>query len=112
MHQQGTRLAFSVEDDGVGLAKADERRKPGIGLSNLRARLDALYGGQQKVELIQRPEGGVAVYIEIPLRQMELGAGARSDHSLAGKLDESSEAQFIREASESRADEEFIPRPG
>ena len=62
------RLTVRIEDNGVGLCEAEDKVKTGIGLSNLRARLEALYGDHQKVELFSRPEGGVAVEIEIPLR--------------------------------------------
>ena len=40
----------------------------GIGLSNLRARLEALYGPSYKLELKSRPSRGVAVLVEIPWR--------------------------------------------
>ena len=77
--QQDSRLALSVEDDGVGLSQAvPMERKPGIGLSNLRARLQALYGESQKLELVARPQGGVAVRVEIPWRPAPLeGSGRR-----------------------------------
>ncbi|MGH7968888.1 MAG: sensor histidine kinase [Limisphaerales bacterium] len=46
------------------------RQKPGtgIGLANLRARLETLYGADQCLELSSRPEGGVVVRIELPWR--------------------------------------------
>jgi anti-sigma regulatory factor (Ser/Thr protein kinase) len=88
-------LVLTVEDDGVGLdsGKVDSRSSDnsvelrpdfqaanrnavmkgalsregtGIGLSNLRERLQALYGIHQKVELTPRPTGGVIVHVEIP----------------------------------------------
>jgi two-component sensor histidine kinase len=40
----------------------------GIGLTNLRARLETLYGRNQTLELESRPERGVRVRIEIPWR--------------------------------------------
>ena len=61
----GEKLSLSVEDDGVGLG-AEVR--DGVGLSNLRARLEALYGADQQMHVRARPQGGVAVRIEIPLR--------------------------------------------
>jgi two-component sensor histidine kinase len=65
------QLTLTVEDNGAGLAKTGEdRHGTGIGLSNLRARLQALYGNRQKVELGSRPEGGVTVRIEIPAREI------------------------------------------
>lgn len=76
------RLALAVEDDGVGLKGKDALRvetangEPGarqgtgqgIGLSNLRARLQALYGANQSLEVLERTGGGVSVRIEIPWR--------------------------------------------
>jgi two-component sensor histidine kinase len=38
----------------------------GIGLTNLRARLETLYGREQALELTPRPERGVIVRIELP----------------------------------------------
>jgi sensor histidine kinase YesM len=38
----------------------------GIGLTNLQARLEALYGRDQALELTSRPERGVIVHIELP----------------------------------------------
>lgn len=85
----GGSLVLTVEDDGVGLVghPADSgdagthagphpelptlagnpaRTGTGIGLDNLRNRLHALYGAQQKLELSQRAAGGVVVRVEIP----------------------------------------------
>ena len=64
------RLLFTVEDNGAGLAMEEQQRKTGTGLSNLRARLEALYGRDQKIEVVSRAEGGVAVRLEIPLRHV------------------------------------------
>jgi two-component sensor histidine kinase len=92
------KLVLSVEDDGVGLASgsadsggsenpagfhpslpASARSSTtsivvatagtGIGLSNLRERLQALYGARQKLELTPRATGGVIVRVEIPWRR-------------------------------------------
>jgi len=65
---QNDRLTIRVEDNGVGLSPSANKQKPGLGLSNLRERLQALYGDSQKMEFHSRPEGGVVVEIEIPLR--------------------------------------------
>jgi two-component sensor histidine kinase len=73
--RQDKTLIVTVEDDGVGLATsnnwtASERlcNGTGIGLANLKARLQTLYGSDQKLELVPRSEGGVAVLIRIPWR--------------------------------------------
>jgi sensor histidine kinase YesM len=91
------KLVMTVEDDGVGLPKKalDVATSPpiaeepttslltpnesrlnrvvptngtGIGLTNLRARLETLYGRNQTLELESRPQRGVIVRIEIPWR--------------------------------------------
>lgn len=88
-------LVLTVEDDGVGLivgpgdsgssessggrhaGLSTPARSPatsvvmasggtGIGLANLRDRLQALYGVRQKLELTPRAAGGVVVRVEIP----------------------------------------------
>ena len=59
----GGRLLLSVEDDGPGMIDRTE----GIGLSNTRARLSALYGGRQRCEISAREGGGARVALELPL---------------------------------------------
>ena len=59
----GGRLRLSVEDDGPGMIDRIE----GIGLSNTRARLSALYGGRQRCEISAREGGGARVALELPL---------------------------------------------
>lgn len=77
-------LVLAVEDSGAGLASGNAdsggpehraglypslaRAGTGIGLSNLRERLQALYGARQKLELTPRLAGGVIARIEIPWR--------------------------------------------
>ena len=59
-------LRLVVEDDGPGLSP--EAQGEGIGLRNLRARLEQLYGERQRLAIADRPGGGVAVEITIPWR--------------------------------------------
>ena len=96
--RQDGKLVVTVEDDGVGLGSAPidvrelktaapqavtsasrivanstpsapvPKAGTGIGLANLRARLESLYGSCQRLELVPRPEAGVSVVIEIPWR--------------------------------------------
>jgi LytS/YehU family sensor histidine kinase len=67
--RDGDRLSLVVRDDGVGLGSGDGAPRQGIGLANVRARLQRLYGGAERLELFPRPEGGVEARVEIPLRE-------------------------------------------
>jgi len=78
--RQDGRLVLTVEDDGVGLPAGDpeaggagdsalpgpKTSGTGIGLANLRDRLQALYGDRQRFEVRPRAGGGVVVRLEIP----------------------------------------------
>ena len=63
----GERLLLEVCDDGVGLAE-DSAELCGMGLANVRARLDQLYGSEHRFDISDREDGeGVVASIEIPL---------------------------------------------
>jgi two-component sensor histidine kinase len=65
-------LALTVEDDGIGLTPNHNgngngaNAGNGIGLSNLRTRLETLYGSRQTIQLEPRAYHGVVVKIELP----------------------------------------------
>ena len=63
--REGERLWLSVEDDGVGISP-DGPTREGIGLSNTRARLAALYPDEHEFRIEPRPEGGTRVLIRMP----------------------------------------------
>ncbi len=71
---QAKRLKLIVEDNGTGLSggRKGDGDGVGIGLKNLKARLETLYGPEHRLEFEPSPEGGVVVSVEIPLRR---GAG-------------------------------------
>lgn len=58
------RLLLEVEDDGVGLREGE--MGSGVGLRNIRQRLQGLYGGLAGFDLRSRPEGGVLAYLHWP----------------------------------------------
>ena len=69
-------LHLEVRDDGRGVdrdSQATTRR--GVGLTNIRSRLEQLYDGQHRFELENLPEAGVVARIMLPFRRAEKGAG-------------------------------------
>jgi sensor histidine kinase YesM len=62
-HPRGDQLAVSVADNGRGLAGAIGK---GVGLTNLRERLRALYTERGRFTLEERSTGGAQATIEIP----------------------------------------------
>ena len=63
----GGRLQLLVRDDGPG-ASDDDGARPGIGLTNTRARLARLYGRDFALEVGNLPEGGMQARIELPFQ--------------------------------------------
>ena len=61
------RLVLEVEDNGGGLVQ-EMKPAEGIGLSNTRARLQQLYGEQQRLDFKAGSGGGLTVQIEMPFR--------------------------------------------
>lgn len=66
---EGGRLRLAVEDNGPGLATDGSAPARGVGLSNTAERLRHLYGDAHRLELANRPEGGLRVLVEVPLRR-------------------------------------------
>ena len=65
VRQRDQSIRITVCDDGPGMP---EQLKEGVGISNTRARLEQLYGASQRFVYANRPEGGVCVTLEFPLR--------------------------------------------
>ena len=59
------KLVITVRDDGAGLRAG---WKPGLGLRNVRSRLEQLYNGGHVMQLTDDPRGGTVVTVEIPFR--------------------------------------------
>ena len=75
------RLLVEVEDDGVGMAPERNRPSPvsglvrpgaGIGMRNVRERMEVLYGSEASVEIVSRPGRGTKVTLMMPI--LEAGA--------------------------------------
>ncbi len=70
---QGAKMVVEVEDDGVGMAEGRVRevgfpsRGAGIGMRNVRERLEVLYGNSARFEVFSRPGRGTRVTLEIPM---------------------------------------------
>lgn len=71
----GDRLVVDVEDDGVGLAPERDVHMPdsglvrkgmGIGMRNVRERLEVLYGGAARMQVESRPGRGTRVTLDMP----------------------------------------------
>jgi len=63
-------VLIEVADDGVGMgnrpASALSRAGAGIGMKNVRERLEVLYGNQARFTVVSNPGRGTLVSIEIP----------------------------------------------
>jgi len=78
----GQNLRITVSDTGPGLQSggADNRFaaydggetvSTGVGLANIRDRLAQAYGERHRFEIVEPPEGGFAVVIELPFERRE-----------------------------------------
>lgn len=65
---QDSQLRISVSNDGPALAPGWETASTGVGVTNVRARLKALYGDAASFVMNTRSLGGVEVAITVPLR--------------------------------------------
>jgi len=70
--REGDHLVLQVEDNGPGFTRQpDGQFKRGIGLSNIEARLQKLYGKKYRFEVGNAPGGGALVKIVIPFIKSE-----------------------------------------
>lgn len=66
----GRSLELEVRDDGPGVERDDRvRTRRGVGLSNIRSRLEQLYQTDHRFELDNHSDKGVVVRITLPLRR-------------------------------------------
>jgi len=73
---EGDRLVIEVEDDGVGMEPGGATESPvsglvregsGIGMKNVKERMEVLYGDSAQVELVSRPGRGTRVRLVMPV---------------------------------------------
>jgi len=81
---QGEMLIVEVEDDGVGIVLKPEsalrRQGAGIGMQNVRERLEVLYGSRARFTVVSRPGRGTLVSIEVPAETVP-EANLRQDYA-------------------------------
>lgn len=71
----GDRLAIAIADDGVGGGfYSDPNFEEGIGLKNVRGRLEQMYGREHTFELTSTPGVGTRIEIRVPLLPKALAA--------------------------------------
>jgi hypothetical protein len=64
---RGDRLTIEVSDDGAGSPpRSDPKFKEGVGLRNVRQRLEQLYGADHSFEFTSAPGRGARVTIDVP----------------------------------------------
>jgi two-component system LytT family sensor kinase len=70
------RLQIEVEDDGIGMdpepsnghfVSSNALRGTGIGMSNVRERMEVLYGSLAEVEVVSRPGRGTKIRLVMPV---------------------------------------------
>jgi signal transduction histidine kinase len=64
------KLAVSVADSGLGFGLA-QTAGTGVGLANIRERLELLYGSRGRLEVAENPGGGTRVTITVPYRSIQ-----------------------------------------
>jgi two-component system LytT family sensor kinase len=91
---EGERLVVEVEDDGVGVEPGRSVTEPvsglvregsGIGLRNVRERMQVLYGDDAVVEMVSRPGRGTRVRLSMPVMANERDEGRRARGAMAGR---------------------------
>jgi sensor histidine kinase YesM len=64
------KLAVSVADTGLGFGRA-ATAGTGVGLANIRERLQLLYGNKASLTVAENPPGGTLVTVTVPYKSVE-----------------------------------------
>ncbi|MBK6295438.1 MAG: histidine kinase [Rhodoferax sp.] len=84
LQSDGEYLRVQVKDTGKGLDGAPAQAGGGLGLTNLRERLGALYGAKGRFSIIANEPCGVVATIEVPLQTSAQYQVAQSQGSAPG----------------------------
>jgi two-component system LytT family sensor kinase len=63
------KLTLSIHNDGPSLPANWEQTHSGIGISNVRTRLQSLYGDQFELSMFNQDMGGVEVLVSVPFKE-------------------------------------------
>jgi two-component system LytT family sensor kinase len=66
---QDNLLVVEVEDDGVGITESASSSGTGIGMANVRERLNVLYNDLARVEVESSPHAGTIIRLVLPVPQ-------------------------------------------
>ncbi|MDF1502950.1 histidine kinase [Roseisolibacter sp. H3M3-2] len=72
----GRRVELEVRDDGPGVDGRAAATRRGVGLTNVRSRLEQLYDGQHRFALENHPDGGTVARISLPFHRGRPAGGA------------------------------------
>jgi two-component system, LytTR family, sensor kinase len=64
--REGDELVLAVTDDGPGVVASPG----GIGLANIRSRLETLHGDRARLDLAPNPGGGTVATVRLPYREL------------------------------------------
>lgn len=70
-HRDDGYLEISIKDNGKGAGKDTMSGSSGIGLNNLRARLNQLYASDHSMRIVTYPNAGFAVSLVIPYQEAD-----------------------------------------
>ncbi len=73
---QDNLLVVEVEDDGVGITESTTPAGTGIGMANVRERLNVLYNDLARVEVESNARAGTTIRLVLPIPQEEDGSPA------------------------------------